>query len=79
MGNNNHWIMRGLEGVNVITLIVLLLGGAKLYFDLGKRHRPVEERHRLDRAHVVIDSTATERRATAELFAGLRTELEQMV
>lgn len=35
-GNDGHWLLRGLEGVNVITLILLLLAGAKFYFDLDK-------------------------------------------
>ncbi len=36
MSNSEHWLVRGLEGVNVLTLIILLLAGAKFYFDLDK-------------------------------------------
>ncbi len=32
----DHWLVRGLGGVNIVTLILLILGGAKLYFDLDK-------------------------------------------
>lgn len=33
---NDHWLVRGMGGVNIVTLILLILGGAKLYFDLDK-------------------------------------------
>ena len=33
---NEHWLVRGMGGVNIVTLILLILGGAKLYFDLDK-------------------------------------------
>ncbi|MGI9435359.1 MAG: hypothetical protein ACR2Q4_11115 [Geminicoccaceae bacterium] len=32
----DHWLVRGMGGVNIITLLVLILGGAKLYFELDK-------------------------------------------
>ena len=31
-----HWLIKSVRGVNLVTLIVLLLGGANLYFDLDK-------------------------------------------
>ncbi len=33
---NDHWLVRGMGGVNIVTLILIILGGAKLYFDLDK-------------------------------------------
>lgn len=32
----DHWLVRGMGGVNIITLLVLILGVAKLYFELDK-------------------------------------------
>lgn len=36
MSDGEHWLVKGLGGVNIITLIVILLAGAKLYFELDK-------------------------------------------
>lgn len=33
---NDHWLVRGMGGVNIVTLIAIILGGAKLYFELDK-------------------------------------------
>ena len=33
---SDHWLVRGMGGVNIITLIAGILGGASLYFQLDK-------------------------------------------
>ncbi len=35
-GNADHWLVRGMGGVNILTLAALLLGGASLYWQLDK-------------------------------------------
>jgi len=35
-GNGDHWIVKGLNGVNILTLLALVLGGASLYYQLDK-------------------------------------------
>lgn len=35
-GNGDNWIVGGLRGVNILTLILLILGGASLYWQLDK-------------------------------------------
>ena len=35
-GNGQHWTLKALEGVNVVTLIAIIVGGASLYFGVDK-------------------------------------------
>ncbi|MGI9436052.1 MAG: hypothetical protein ACR2Q4_14695 [Geminicoccaceae bacterium] len=39
----DHWLLRGLGGVNIFTLIAIILGGAKLYFDLDKQTATIQQ------------------------------------
>jgi len=70
----DNWLVRSLGGVNILTLIAMILAGAKLYFDLDKeiaviKHDLVSIERRLDDFSRTLTSIRDELRRTPPRYS----------